>query len=44
MRENLLTAVESARELVARWIAQGPVERVRPAARAAMPAPARRAG
>lgn len=26
--------IESARELVARWIAQGPVERVRPAARA----------
>lgn len=26
--------LESARELVARWIAQGPVERVRPAARA----------
>ena len=28
--------IESARELVARWIAAGPVERVRPAARAAM--------
>lgn len=26
--------IESARELVARWIAQGPIERVRPAARA----------
>lgn len=26
--------IESARELVSRWIAQGPVERVRPAARA----------
>lgn len=33
--------LESARELVARWIAQGPVERVRPAARAQI---ARRAG
>lgn len=33
--------LESARELVSRWIAQGPVERVRPAARAQI---ARRAG
>lgn len=34
--------LESARELVARWIAQGPIERVRPEARAK--ATARRAG